>query len=93
MMTLWSVGQGISVRVRHWVEVAVKDLIVYQKENFGREINQVYTFRTGSFVSNSGTRPPWHNEFLNLNCEPQSAELALAFPEKWMVIRKPFVPS
>jgi hypothetical protein len=44
MMTLWSVGQGIGVRVRRWVEEAVKDLIVYQKENFGREIDRVYTF-------------------------------------------------
>ena len=44
MMTLWSVGQGIGVRVRHWVEEAVKDLIIYQKQNFGREIDRVYTF-------------------------------------------------
>jgi hypothetical protein len=44
MMTLWSVGQGIGVRVRHWVEEAIKDLIIYQKENFGREIENVYTF-------------------------------------------------
>jgi len=54
MMTLWSVGQGISVRVRHWVEEAVKDLIVYQKEKFGREIDRVYTFsdlRRGRFLA------------------------------------------
>jgi hypothetical protein len=44
MMTLWSVGQGIGVRVRRWVEEAVKDVIIYQKENFGREIEGVYTF-------------------------------------------------
>jgi hypothetical protein len=44
MMTLWSVGQGIGVRVRSWVEEAIKDLILYQQEHFGREIEKVYTF-------------------------------------------------
>jgi hypothetical protein len=54
MMTLWSVGQGIGVRVRYWIEEAIKDLIIYQKENFGSEIESVYTFgdlRRGSFLA------------------------------------------
>ena len=42
-MTLWSVGQGIGVRVRCWIEEAIKDLIIYQKEHFGWEIESVYS--------------------------------------------------
>ena len=32
------------VRVRYWIEEAVKDLILYQREKFGRQIEEVYTF-------------------------------------------------
>ena len=44
MMTLWSLGQGIGVRVRNWVEEAIKHLILYQRDHFGREIEKVYSF-------------------------------------------------
>jgi len=42
---------GIGVRERRWVEEAVKDLIIYQKESFGREIDQVYiTYAPGKLL-------------------------------------------
>ena len=44
MMALWSLGQGMAVRVRNWVEEAIKELILYQKTHFGREIEEVYSF-------------------------------------------------
>jgi hypothetical protein len=43
MITHWSIGQGIGVRLRIWIEDAIKELVLYQKEKFGREIEAVYT--------------------------------------------------
>jgi hypothetical protein len=43
MLTYWSVGQGVSVQVRRWVEQAIQKLVLHQKEHFGREIQSVYT--------------------------------------------------
>lgn len=54
MIALWSLGQGIAVRVRAWVEEAIKDLILYQRDHFGREIENVYTgqdLKRGFYVS------------------------------------------
>jgi hypothetical protein len=43
MLTYWSVGQGVGVQVRRWVEQAIQKLVLHQKDHFGREIQSVYT--------------------------------------------------
>lgn len=43
MLTYWSVAHGLGVQLRRWVEEGINELVLRQKEHFGREIQSVYT--------------------------------------------------
>jgi hypothetical protein len=43
LVTYWSIGQGISVLLRQWIEEFIRDLVLYQRDHFGRGIQSVYT--------------------------------------------------
>jgi hypothetical protein len=47
MMTYWSVGQGIAVSLRNWVEELIAELVVHpnRKGAFGKAIAQAYTLK------------------------------------------------
>lgn len=47
MLTYWSVGQGIAVSMRNWIEELIKELVLHPKNqsNFGRPIAAVYTLK------------------------------------------------
>lgn len=47
MLTYWSIGQGIAVLLRHWIEELIKQPILHprNRSRFGRPIEHVFTLR------------------------------------------------